>query len=104
MTLHNDSEHEIEALRERLLRLSEASLRVGGSLDLDPVLSEAVDGARAITGARYGGLTLSDESGGLQTFVTSGVTPEEREALLKLSRRGRAVRFPQQCPRADASR
>ena len=85
MALHNDSEHEIEALRERLLRLSEASLRVGGSLDLDAVLSEAVDGARAITGARYGGLTLSDESGGLQTFVTSGVTPEEREALLKLS-------------------
>ena len=85
MALHNDSEHEIEALRERLLRLSEASLRVGGSLNLDSVLSEAVDGARAITGARYGGLTLLDESGELQTFITSGVTPEEREALFGLS-------------------
>ena len=85
MTLHNDSEHEIEALRERLLRLSEASLRVGGSLDLDAVLSEALDGARALTGARYGVLTLSDESGDLQTFVSSGLTPEEREALFAMS-------------------
>ena len=84
MALHNESEHEIEALRERLLRLSEASLRVGGSLDLDAVLSEAVEGACALTGARYGALTLSDESGELQTFVTSGLTPQERETLLAL--------------------
>ena len=81
----NEIEPEIEALRERLLRLSEASLRVGGSLDLDAVLSEAVDGARALTGARYGGLTLSDESGELQSFVTSGLTEEEREAVVSLS-------------------
>ena len=76
--------NEIEALRKRLLRLSEASLRVSGSLDLDAVLSEAVEGARALTAARYSALTLIDEEGKLLAFVTSGLTEEEREALLNL--------------------
>ena len=42
---------EIEALRERVSRLSAAVLRASSSLDLDTVLQEVVDSARADRGA-----------------------------------------------------
>ncbi len=44
----------IEALEECFSRLSAALLRVSASLDLDTVLREVVDSARALTDARYG--------------------------------------------------
>ena len=50
----NEMEAEIQALRERLSRLSAAVLRISSSLDLDTVLREVVESARALTGARYG--------------------------------------------------
>ena len=72
---------ENEALRDRISRLSAAVLRVSASLDLDTVLHEVVESARALTGARYGGLTTLDDGGGVRDFVTSGMTPEEHERL-----------------------
>ena len=54
---------EIETLRERLSRLSEASLRINESLDFDQVLQGALDFARSLTGARYGVMTLLDDAG-----------------------------------------
>ena len=77
-------ERENAALKERLSRLSEASLRINESLDLDTVLGEVVDSARTLTDARYGGITLLDQSGQFQAFVTSGMTEEERQSLLDL--------------------
>ena len=67
-----------EAVRDRLSRLSAAILRINESLDLDTVLQEVVDGACALTGARYGGITTHDGSGQLREFVTHGLTEEER--------------------------
>ena len=58
-----------------------AILRVGASLDLDTVLREAVNGARALTGARYGAIYAPTVPDSPFNFVTSGVTPEEHEAL-----------------------
>ena len=72
---------EIEALRDRLSRLSEASLRINESLDLDTVLQEVVDSARALTGSPYGVITTLDDSGLPKDFVTSGMTPEAHRAL-----------------------
>ena len=74
-------ERENEALRDRLSRLSEASLRINESLDFEGVLQEVVDSARAITDARFGGLTTVDGSGQLESFLSSGLTPEQHEAL-----------------------
>ena len=54
-----------EALRDRLSRLSEASLRINESLDPDTVLQEVMDNARALTGARFGAITTLDDEGGL---------------------------------------
>ena len=79
----NSDEHGLEnaALRRRLSQLSEASLRISESLDLDTVLREVVDSARALTGSRYGVITTLDDSGLAKDFVTSGVTPEDHRAL-----------------------
>ncbi len=72
------------ALRERLSRLSEASLGITEDLDPSAVLQGVVDEARALTGARMAGLTALDEHGQLWEFVTSGLSPEEHRLVLEL--------------------
>ena len=68
---------ENEALRDRLSRLSEASLRINESLDFETVLQGALDSACSLTGARYGVITLTGALGRMEDSVTSGLTPEE---------------------------
>ena len=77
------SEHraEVEALRERLSRLSEATLRINESLDFDSVLQEVVDSARELTGARYGAITVLDDAGQFQSLITSGLLAEENQQI-----------------------
>ena len=69
---------EIDALRNRLTRMSEASLRINESLNLPTVLQEVIDSACSLTGARYGALVAFADSGEIETLITSGITPEER--------------------------
>ena len=73
----DDQAREIAELRDRLSRLSEASLRINESLDFDTVLQGVLDSACSLTGARYGVITLLNESGRIQDFLYSGLTPEE---------------------------
>ncbi len=75
---------EIAALRERLSRLSEASLHITEDLDLDTVLQGVLDGARSLTGARMGGVTILDDAGQLQDFITSGLTDEDHRRFVNL--------------------
>ncbi len=72
---------EIDALRARLSRLSEASLRINDSLDFDAVLHGVLHSARDLTGAAYGAIILLDDTGHLQEFLSSGMTPEEGRPL-----------------------
>ena len=81
MEQSHDQNWEIRALRERLIRLSEASLRINESLDFDTVLQEVLDSARSLTDARYGVITLMDDSGRVQNFLSSGMTAEEDRRL-----------------------
>ena len=82
MTEHPEElRRQIGALQERVSRLSAAILRFSASLDLDTVLQEVVDSARALTGARYGAIATVDEMGQPEDFVTSGLTPDERREL-----------------------
>ncbi len=74
-------DREMQALRDRLSRLSEASLRINESLDIDAVLQGVIDSARSLAGASYGGISTVDEAGLDRDFVTSGMTPEEHERL-----------------------
>jgi DNA-binding response OmpR family regulator/signal transduction histidine kinase len=75
---------EIRALQERLTKLSEASLRINENLDFDSVLQDVVDSARNLTDARYGGMTVLDDEGRFERFVTSGLKDEERRILAEL--------------------
>ena len=72
---------EIEALRERLSRLSEASLRINESLDFDTVLQGVLDSACSLTGARYGVLMLLDKSGVYEDLLAFGMSPSVAEWL-----------------------
>ena len=69
---------------DRLSRMIQASTRITETLDLDSVLQGVVDGACCLTGARHGGVTALDDAGELQHFITSGLTSEERQALVDL--------------------
>ena len=80
----DDPMREIAALRERLSRLSEASLHITEDLDLNAVLQGVLDGARSLTGARMGGVTILDDSGQLQDFITSGLTDEDHQRFVNL--------------------
>ena len=70
-----------EVLWESIARLREAVLRVSASLDLDTLIGEVVESARALTGARYGVIVTVDDNGRAEEFVTSGFTPEEKEEM-----------------------
>ena len=80
-----DLRRENEALRARIAALSAASLRISASLDLETVLNEIVDSARALTGARFAAIATIDEAGAPQDFVTSGFTADEHRRLAEWS-------------------
>ena len=81
MNSPDELRQENAALRERISRLSAAILRISASLDLDTVLNEVVDSARALTGARYGMIATVDEGGAIQEFVASGLSADERRHM-----------------------
>ena len=83
MTDQDRTAGENAALRARISALSAASLRISASLDLETVLNEVVESARALTGARYGAIATIDEAGAAQDFVTSGFTAEEHRKLVE---------------------
>ena len=63
--------------------LRAAILRIGSSLDVDTVLAQIVESARALTGARYGVIAAADPSGAPREFTLSGFAEYERRALLE---------------------
>ena len=79
-----EPEREVPEPGDRLSRMSQASLRITETLDLDTVLRGVVDGACTVTGARHGGITVLDDAGRLQDFITSGLTPEEHRLFVEL--------------------
>ena len=67
---------------ERVSTLVAAIRRINATLDLDTVLREVVDSARALTGARKGVIVVLDEEGAPREPLFSGLTPEEEQAQL----------------------
>ena len=81
MTDHDRTAAENATLRARISALSAASVRISASLDLETVLNEVAESARALTGARFGAIATIDETGTPRDFVTSGFTEEEHRRL-----------------------
>ena len=69
----------VDALRDRLSRLSEASRRINESPDLKTVLHEVLETASALTGARCTGITTFDVAGTLEDIVTRGLGPKDHQ-------------------------
>ncbi len=59
----DEAARQAEAPRERDFTLGAAILRIGARLDLDTVLSEVAESARALTGATHGVIATVDEAG-----------------------------------------
>ena len=78
---------DIAALQDRLSRLSQASLSINESLDLDDVFRKVLDSARSLTGARYGVITTINDAGHNNAFLSSGTTPEEHRRLAEMPER-----------------
>ncbi|MDE3256601.1 MAG: ATP-binding protein [Gemmatimonadota bacterium] len=70
----DERDQQIADLRDRLSKLSEASLRINESLEFDAVLQEVLDSARSLTGGRYGLMVLLDDEGRVQDCKTSGLS------------------------------
>ena len=83
----------IDELRDRLSRMSAASLRINESLDFETVLENVLDSARSLTGARNGVIILVDDAGRILDFVTSGLTPEEHRQFSELPEGTRLLEY-----------
>ena len=77
MAQKDERDQQIAALRDRLSKLGEASLRINESLDFETVLQGVLDSARALTDSRYGVITVFEETGEMQAFLASGMTREQ---------------------------
>ena len=64
-----------------LLALHDAALDVTAELSLEIVLRRVVEQARNLVGAQYGALSVIDHNSRILSFVTSGITQEQREAI-----------------------
>ena len=84
-------EVELESLRERLSKLSEVSLRINESLDFDTVLNQVVSNACDLTGARYGAMTLLQESGRYEKSFFLRIYAGGNQAVAGLAGRGGAL-------------
>ena len=80
-----EPQRQIQVLEERFSRLSAAVVRISSSLDLDTVLQEVVDSARALTSARYGVIVTVNDTGHIEEFVTSGFSLEEKAQMASWS-------------------
>lgn len=78
----------VEEMQERLRRqnrellaLHDAALDVTADLSLEIVLKKVVEQARNLVGARYGALSVVDRDNHILSFITAGITPEQRAAI-----------------------
>ncbi|MCY4620160.1 MAG: response regulator [Chloroflexi bacterium] len=84
MTQEHDRDPEIESLRDRLSRLSAASLRINDSLDFDHVLQGVLESARSLTGANFSIIVMFDDQLQIEDWLITGLTPEQTRGLLGL--------------------
>lgn len=84
MTTAGDGDRESEALRDRLSRLSAASLRINDTLDFDSVLQGVLESARSLTGAQFSIIVMFNDQQQIEDWLISGLTSEQTSGLLGL--------------------
>jgi signal transduction histidine kinase len=76
-----DMQARLKRQNEELLALHSAGLDVTAELSLDLVLKKVVEQAKNLVGAKYGALSVIDREGKILSFITSGISQEERAAI-----------------------
>ena len=99
MTRASEADGDDDTARDRLSRLSEATLQISESLDFDNVLRQVVDNARALTEARYGILITVGQLGEMELLFTSGVSAEDHDLLQRMPGRWELFAHFRQMPR-----
>ncbi|HYO75853.1 MAG TPA: GAF domain-containing sensor histidine kinase [Thermoanaerobaculia bacterium] len=74
-------QEQLKRQNSELLALHSAGLDVTAELSLDVVLKKVVEQARNLVGAQYGALSVVDRENRILSFITAGITPEERAAI-----------------------
>ena len=69
------------ALRDRLSRLSQASLRINESLEFESVLQGVVESACDLADAKYGGITMLGDGRRPDVYLVAGLSPDQARAL-----------------------
>ena len=69
-----------------LRAMSDAVLAIAAERRVDPVLQKLADAARDLVRARYAAIGIPDGEGGFATFLTSGMSDAQYEALGELPR------------------
>jgi len=72
---------EAHRVRDRLVALDEATRAIAGELHPDRVLQLIVDRVRVLIGGRYAALGIANAHGRIETFITAGITAEERARI-----------------------
>ena len=71
----------LQRQNRELLALHSAGLDVTAELSLEVVLKKVVEQAKNLVGAKYGALSVIDQEGRIISFITSGISTEERAAI-----------------------
>jgi len=69
-----------------LRAMSDAVLTIAAERRVDAVLQKLADAARSLVAARYAAIGIPDGDGGFATFITSGMSDAQYEALGELPR------------------
>lgn len=71
----------LEQQTDELRSLYEAGMSLNSELSLDPVLNKLVELAMRLTGARYGAMSVIGKAGGIERFLTPGISEQERRRI-----------------------
>lgn len=94
---------EYSRLDSNMVALHRATLSLFSDLSVDGVLQRVIHAARELSDASYAALGIPDGDGGLETFITLGLTEEEIQAIERhpqgegllgeMLRRGESIRL-----------
>ncbi|HET7435438.1 MAG TPA: GAF domain-containing sensor histidine kinase [Thermoanaerobaculia bacterium] len=74
-------QNRLKRQNSELLALHAAGLDVASELSLDVVLKKVVEQAKSLVGAKYGALSVVAKDGHILSFITTGISTEERAAI-----------------------
>ncbi len=77
----DEMQERLRRQNEELLALHTATLDVTAELSLEVVLKKVVEQARSLVGAKYGAVSVIDKDNHIVSFITSGISTEEREKI-----------------------